>query len=55
MSLPLPVKKIKWVENVNSFHMINHLKDIDKGYILEVDLKYPKELHESHNAYQLAR
>ena len=24
------------------------------GYILEVDLEYPEELHEFHNDYQLA-
>ena len=24
-----------------------------KGYVLEVDLKYPKELHELHNDYSL--
>ena len=29
-------------------------KKIDVGYVLEVDLKYPKELHELHNDYPLA-
>ena len=29
-------------------------KNSDAGYILEVDLKYPKELHELHNDYRLA-
>lgn len=25
-----------------------------RGWILEVDLKFPEELHESHNSYPLA-
>ena len=29
-------------------------KKSDVGYILEVDLKYPKELHKLHNDYLLA-
>ena len=31
---------------------INEKNDVE--YILEDDLKYPKELHESHNHYPLA-
>ena len=30
------------------------LPDNKKGYILEVDLEYPEELHELHNDYPLA-
>lgn len=30
------------------------LPDNKKGYILEVDLDYPQELHELHNDYPLA-
>ena len=29
-------------------------EDVHKGYILEVDLEHPKELHDAHNAYPLA-
>ena len=25
------------------------------GYVLEVDLEYPQEMHDIHNDYQLAR
>ena len=30
------------------------IKKSDRGYILEVDLEYPDELHELHNDYPLA-
>ncbi len=44
MSRPLPYGGFKWVNNMTT----------NKGYILEVDLEYPKELHKSHNDYPLA-
>ena len=32
----------------------DHPADDPEGYILEVDLEYPQELHHAHNAYPLA-
>ena len=34
--------------------LIDHPSDADKGYILEVNLEYPEELHDAHNDYPLA-
>ncbi len=48
MSKPLPHKNFKWMN-------ANELKDWrSKPCILEVDLEYPKELHDLHNEYPLA-
>ena len=47
MSQPLPYSGFKWVETLPE-------PKEGKGYFLEVDLEYPKELHESHNDYPLA-
>ena len=41
-------------EYVDSFDVTSIDKKSDGGYILEVDLKYPDELHELHNGYPLA-
>ncbi len=48
MSKPLPHKNFRWMND-------NELKDWrSEPCILEVDLKYPKELHDLHNEYPLA-
>ncbi|KAK3748543.1 hypothetical protein QZH41_001377 [Actinostola sp. cb2023] len=56
MSQPLPVGNFRWVENCHTLEgtITEHPADSPEGYILEVDLEYPVELHKSHNAYPLA-
>ena len=53
MSQYLPVNNFKW-SKTNLNKILNTKPDSDVGYILEVDLEYPKELHKSHNDYPLA-
>ena len=48
MSQPLPTGGFKWVD-VNSNEISELATRTDKGYILEVDVSYPKYLHDSHN------
>lgn len=56
MSQPLPTGLMRWLEDdeMQRFELQKVSKDGEKGYMLEVDLKYPQELHESHNSYPLA-
>ena len=52
----LPTTDYKW-EKPEKFDetVIQMLGDTDdKGYIFEVDLDYPEELHDAHNDYPLA-
>ena len=52
MSHKLPVKSFKWEKNMLKFtkEFIKFFdEDSDKGYILEVDFKYPKKLHDLHS------
>ena len=52
ISQPLPTGGFKWVDDVSRFtpDEIGRLeKGGSKGYLLEVDVKYPKELHDLHN------
>ena len=53
MSEYLPYSEFEWLRNVDSFDVMSINKKSDVGYILEVDLKYPNELHELHNDYPL--
>lgn len=51
----LPQKDFKWNTNEWTSEEILQLSDTDnKGYLFEVDLHYPKELHDLHNGYALA-
>ena len=54
MSEYLPYEKFERLENINEFNVITINEKSDIGYILEVDLEYPKELHKLHNDYPLA-
>ena len=50
MSKKLPVNGFKWIEPVmNEDFIKNYDENNDKGYIFEVDVKYPKRLHELHS------
>ena len=52
MSQKLPVNVFKWVNDVteiNEEFIKNYNENSKKGYILEVDVKYPKKLHDSHS------
>ena len=48
MSQPLPTGGFKWVD-VNPNEISELATRTDKGYLLEVDVSYPKELHNPYN------
>ena len=54
MSEYLPYGEVKWLKNVDELDVMSVNEKSDVGYILKVDLEYPKELHELHNDYPLA-
>ena len=56
MSKKVPVNGFKWINNnetaehvINEDFIKNYHENNNKGYIFEVDVKYPKRLHELHN------
>ena len=44
---------LEWDDKITQEYIINY-KNGSMGYILEVDVEYPKELHDLHNDYPLA-
>ena len=46
--------EFNWLKNVDEFGVNSINEKSDTGYFLEVDLKYPDELHKLHNDYPLA-
>ena len=46
----LPYGGFKWIDP-KSFNISDVRGDSDFGHILEVDLSYPKQLHDDHNEY----
>ena len=56
MSQPLPMGGFRWLNGneINDFDVQNVSDNSEKGYILQVDLEYPKELHDEHDSYPLA-
>ena len=52
MSQKLPIDSFKWVKDLLEFNekfIKNYDKNSDKGYILEVNVEYPKDLHKLHS------
>ena len=52
MSEPQPVNGFEWLEDLSKIDedfIKNYNKDSDKGYILEVDVEYPKNLYDLHS------
>ena len=56
MSQYLPYSKFKWLnqKEIDKFDVNSIGENSSEGYILEVDLEYPDELHELYNYYPLA-
>ena len=54
MSEYLPYKGFKWLKNVDEFDIMLISDKSRIGYILEVELEYPDELHELHKDFPLA-
>lgn len=51
---PCPNPSEKWVDDVANFDVTDVPQYGDFGYVLEVDLEYPQELHDAHSDYPLA-
>ena len=52
----LSINNLKWVKNIDKIEqkLMRIKNNSSTGYVLEVDLEYPQELHDIHNDYPLA-
>ena len=59
MSQPLPTGKFRWVELRKDWNPKTIVEELmtkkDRGYLLEADVAYPRELHNYHNNLPLMR
>lgn len=55
MTYKLPVSNFEWIDvnEIDENFILGLDKDLEKGYVFEVDLEYPHELHDLHNDYPL--
>ena len=53
MSKYLPYREFEWLKTVDKLDVMSINEKSDVGYVLEVDRKYPDELHDLHNDYPL--
>ena len=52
MTEPLPVDGFEWMEDLSKIDedfIKNYDENSDKAYILELDVEYPKNLHDLHS------
>ena len=51
MSQMMPFKSMRWLsaDEIQTLNYLSIADDSTKGYILEVDIKYPKEIHDEHS------
>ena len=56
MSQYLPTGSFRWMteKQINKINLSKYNENSNKGLLIEVDLEYPKELHDLHNDYPLA-
>ena len=56
LSQYLPYSGFKWLNHkeISDFCLNSIIENSSIGYILEVDLEYPRKLHDLHNDYRLA-
>ena len=56
MSMPLPISDFRWLsrDEIDALEISTLPTDSEIGYILEVDLEYPRHLHDLHSDYPLA-